>query len=156
MSARDLIFHMNIPCDKTFPWVPLFFFPVTLNLVFDPYYNLATCNNFWTLSDRLLVINLLTLTFDHFLKIDIGLNFWKINIRALNILHISIFCDKIFLLVSRYLSLWPWPAVELAIIVGICVSQTHPLKTLHSNDNNCYEIRYPSWLLRLVGLSKWN
>ena len=24
VSARALIFHMNIPCDKTFPWVPLF------------------------------------------------------------------------------------------------------------------------------------
>ena len=25
VSARDLIFHMNIPCDKTFRWVPFFF-----------------------------------------------------------------------------------------------------------------------------------
>ena len=25
VSARALIFHMNIPCDKTFSWVPLFF-----------------------------------------------------------------------------------------------------------------------------------
>ena len=25
VSARALIFHMNISCDKTFPWVPLFF-----------------------------------------------------------------------------------------------------------------------------------
>ena len=25
VSARALIFHMSIPCDKTFPWVPLFF-----------------------------------------------------------------------------------------------------------------------------------
>ena len=25
MNARALIFHINIPCDKTFPWVPLFF-----------------------------------------------------------------------------------------------------------------------------------
>ena len=24
VNARALIFHMNIPCDKTFPWVPLF------------------------------------------------------------------------------------------------------------------------------------
>ena len=34
----------------------------------------------------------------------------------------SISCDKIFLLVSRYLSLWPRPSSELAIIGGICVS----------------------------------
>ena len=26
---------MNIPCDTTFPWVPLFFYPVTLTLEFD-------------------------------------------------------------------------------------------------------------------------
>ena len=25
VNARTLIFHMNIPCYKTFPWVPLFF-----------------------------------------------------------------------------------------------------------------------------------
>ena len=25
VSARALIFHVSIPCDKTFPWVPLFF-----------------------------------------------------------------------------------------------------------------------------------
>ena len=24
LNARALIFHMSIPCDKTFPWVPLF------------------------------------------------------------------------------------------------------------------------------------
>ena len=36
----------------------------------------------------------------------------------------SISCDKIFLLVSRYLSLWPWPSLEFAIIGDICVSQT--------------------------------
>ena len=31
----------------------------------------------------------------------------------------------LILLVSRYLSLWPWQSLELAIIGGICVSQTH-------------------------------
>ena len=51
--------------------------------------------------------------------------FWHCNnIRAF-ILHMSISCDKIFLLASRYLSLWPWPSLELAIIRGICISQTH-------------------------------
>ena len=33
--------------------------------------------------------------------------------RAL-IFQMSIYCHKIFLLVSRYLSLWPWPSLELA------------------------------------------
>ena len=32
MSAITLIFHMSIPCDKTFQWVPLFL-PRNLDLV---------------------------------------------------------------------------------------------------------------------------
>ena len=35
VSARALIFHMNIPCDKNFQWEPLYFYPVTLTLEFD-------------------------------------------------------------------------------------------------------------------------
>ena len=58
------------------------------------------------------------------LLIDIVYYFLKISIRAF-ILHMGIFCDEIFLLVSSYLSLWPWPSLELAIIGVICVSQTH-------------------------------
>ena len=45
-----------------------------------------------------------------------------INIRAF-ILHLSISCDKIK--VKTDLSLSPSPSLELAIISGICVSQTH-------------------------------
>ena len=40
-------------------------------------------------------------------------------------MYIVISRDKIFLLVSKYLSLWLWPSLELVIIGGICVSQTH-------------------------------
>ena len=50
-------------------------------------------------------------------------HYFIINVRAF-ILHMSISCDKIFLLVSKYLSLWPWPSLELAIIGDICISQT--------------------------------
>ena len=42
-----------------------------------------------------------------------------------SILHKVISCDKIFLLVSKYLSLRFWTSLELSIIGGICVSQTH-------------------------------
>ena len=115
VSARALIFHMSILCDKTFPWVPLFFtqwpwpwslthfyktltlqitfeqwvlelwyftwvffvirasvgtiifYPVTLTLKFKPFFeNFNLANNFWTVSARLFVQNLLTLTFDLF------------------------------------------------------------------------------------------
>ena len=34
--GRVIIFHMYIPCDKTFKWVPKFFDLVTLTLKFDP------------------------------------------------------------------------------------------------------------------------
>ena len=33
VSARALIFHMSIPCDKTFPWIP-FFYPWPWSLTF--------------------------------------------------------------------------------------------------------------------------
>ena len=32
VSARALIFYINIPCNKTFPWVPLFFLPCDLDI----------------------------------------------------------------------------------------------------------------------------
>ena len=39
VSARTFIVHINIPCDKTFPWIPLFF---TLDLgvwpIFEHFY----------------------------------------------------------------------------------------------------------------------
>ena len=77
MSARALIFHMSILCDKTYPWIPLFFtlwpWPWSLTHFFE---NFNIANKFWTVSGSL---------------------------RAFK-LHISISCDKIFLLVSRYLS----------------------------------------------------
>ena len=75
----------------------------------------------------LLVLNLLTLTFDLFKKKKLKLvitSKYIIDIIFF-ILHMIISCDKVFLLVSRYSSLWPWPSLELALIGGICVSQTH-------------------------------
>ena len=32
MSAGALMFHMIILCDKIFPWVPTFFYPMTLTM----------------------------------------------------------------------------------------------------------------------------
>ena len=81
VSARALVFHMSIPCDKTFPWVPLFF-------TLWPWP--------WSLT--------------HFLKTLTYLIIWTASATAF-ILHMSISCDKIFLLVSRYLSLWPSLAI---------------------------------------------
>ena len=60
MGARALIFRMNIPCDKTFPWVPLFFTLLPWpSLDFDPFYeNFKLANNFWTVSARALIFHM--------------------------------------------------------------------------------------------------
>ena len=55
MSAGAFIFHVNIPCDKTFPWVPLFF--TLWPLKFDPFLeNFNIAYNFWTVSARVLML----------------------------------------------------------------------------------------------------
>ena len=57
VSALALIFHMSIPCDKAFPWVPLIFYPLTLE--FDPFFeNFNLGNNFWTVSTRALIFHM--------------------------------------------------------------------------------------------------
>ena len=80
VSARSLIFHMSIHCDKIFPWVPLFFtllpWPWSLTHFFENF-NLA--DNFWTVSARSLIF------------------------------HTSISCDKTFPWVPLFFTLWPWP-----------------------------------------------
>ena len=54
LSARALIFHMSIPCDKT-----IIFYPVTLTLEFDPFFkNFNLVNNFWTVSARALIFHM--------------------------------------------------------------------------------------------------
>ena len=147
---------MNNPCDKAFPWVPLFFLSCDLDLgvwpilllktltflitfeqsvpkfryftwifpVIRPFrgyhYFLPFTLDFWTVSAKALIFHMIipcdtTLPwFHHF----------SINIRAFT-LHMIISCDKVFLLASKYLSLWPWPSLNLAMIGSICVSQTH-------------------------------
>ena len=42
----------------------------------------------------------------------------------------GISCGKIFLLESKYMSLWSWPSLELPIIRAICVSHTHLVLSL--------------------------
>ena len=58
VSARALIFHMNIPCDKTIPWVPLFL-PCVLTSEFGPFFkNFNLANNFLTVSTRVLIFHM--------------------------------------------------------------------------------------------------
>ena len=124
VSARAFIFHMNIPCDNTFLWVPLFY-PVTLTLEFDPFFdNFNLANNFWIVSARALIFHMSIPCDETFL----WFHDFLINVRAF-ILHMSISCDKIFLLVSRYLSLWPWPSLELG---HLCFTNTSCLYMTYS------------------------
>ena len=59
-------------------------------------------------------------------------NVWRVSARAL-IYHMSISCDK---LVSKYLSMWPWPSLELVIIWNICVSQTPLVHFIHLKNKH--------------------
>ena len=80
VSARALIFHINIPCDKTFLWVPFFFYRDLDLGVWSIFWNFKLANNFWTVSARALIF------------------------------HTSIPCDKTFPWVLLFLTLWssPW------------------------------------------------
>jgi hypothetical protein len=80
VSTRALIFHMSIPCDKSFPWVFKIFDLVTLTFVF-----------------YLLIENF-----------NFGFNFRIVSTRAL-IFHMNIPFDKTFPWVPMFLNLWPWP-----------------------------------------------
>ena len=103
-----------------------YFWPVTLTWSLTHFLNCNLANNFWTVIRPFrgyyyswhCAIDLGDPFFENF---NLANNFWKVSA----FLHMSISCDKIFLLVSRYLSLWHWPSLELVIIGGICVSQTH-------------------------------
>ena len=123
-----MIFHRSISCGKTFPWIPLFFTLWPRPYCLTYFWKLNLIDNFSTVSARvnvfhmsipsdkifLLVLNLLTFTFVQFKKKnDIVHKFQIINIRNLK-LQRSISCVKIFLLVSRDLSFWHWPSLELA------------------------------------------
>ena len=81
VSARALIFPISIPCDETFPWVPLFF-------TLWPW--------LWSLTNFLKTLNF-----------KLAISFWKMSARAL-IFHMSIPCDKTFPWVPLFFTLWPW------------------------------------------------
>ena len=78
VSARALIFHMSIPCVKTFQCVSTFF-------------------TLWPWSWRLTL----------FYNFNVGNNFWTVGSRAL-VFHMCILWDKTFQWVPTILTLWPW------------------------------------------------
>ena len=68
--------------------------------------------SFWkdlSVCTKILEFVTLTLTFDLLLKkLNLGHYFWTIRDRAF-IFHMCISCDKTFLSIPKFLTLWPWP-----------------------------------------------
>ena len=128
VSARALIFHMSIPSDKAFQWVPLFFtmwpWPSCLTHFLKTLTLLLTFEQWvlelWYFTWEFLVMRpfsgyhifypvTLTLEFDLLFKnFKLANNFSIVSARA-SIFHMSIPCDKTFLLVPLFFTLWPWP-----------------------------------------------
>ena len=129
VSTRALIFHLSIPCDKTFPGVPLFFtlrpWPWSLTHFFKDLTLLITFQQ-WVLeliylTGVFLVIWPLFFTLwpwpsslTHFLgNFNLAYNFWTVRARTL-IFHMRIPCDKTFPWLSLFflpcdLDLGVWP-----------------------------------------------
>ena len=118
---------MIFPCDNTFSLGTIIFYPVTLTLELDPFFekfNLA--NNLWTVNGRALIFHMsipCVKTFSmyqqflpcdldlgvwpYFLTLTFNFNVWTVGARAL-IFHMSILRDKTFHRVPSILTLWPW------------------------------------------------
>jgi hypothetical protein len=127
VSTRALIFHMSIPCDKTFPLVEKNDLN-TSTLVFDILIeNINLGYIFWLVGTRVLTFDIrvlcgrpscgyqkfdlvtLTLVFDlHVENFSLVYIFRIVWTRTL-IFHASIPCDKTFPWVQYFLTLWPWP-----------------------------------------------
>ena len=119
VSSRALVFHMSIPCDKTFSWVPLFLtlwpWPwslthilktLTLLISFEQWVlerqgSLVATNNFALMT--------LTLEFDLlFENFNLAKNFWTVSARVYTF-HMNISSGKAFPRVPTCSILWPWP-----------------------------------------------
>ena len=135
VSTRALRFQMSISCDKTFQWVPLFFtlwpWPWTLTHFLKTLSLLITFEQWvqelWCFTWVFLLTRpfcgfpvTLALEFDPFFEnFTLVYNLWTGNATAF-IFHMSISCDKTFLRVPLFFTLWPWP-----------MSLTYFLKTLN-------------------------
>ena len=75
-------------------------------------FNITQVYSFWqdlSVDTKIFDFVSLTLTFDLLLmKLNLGNNFWAKRDMAV-ILHISIPCDKTFLLETKFFTLWSWP-----------------------------------------------
>ena len=125
VRARALIFHMNISCDKTFPWGALFFtlwpWPWSLTHFLKPLTLLMTFQQ-WVLELLFFTwlfpvtkpfhgyryTNPVSLTSEFgqfFENFNLANKFWTVSADAL-IFHMNNPCDKTFV---ESFTLWPWP-----------------------------------------------
>ena len=112
VSARALIFNMSIPCDKTFPgaqllfilwpWLPIFFYPVTLTWSFTHFLKTLTLLitfEYWVLQllySKWVFLVIWPWSLTHFLEdFNLANNFRTASARSF-IFHMSISCDKTF------------------------------------------------------------
>ena len=132
VNARVFIYHMSVSSEKTFPWKLTNLNSLTLTIEFVRLFeNFNLVNYIRTAIARALIFHMNILVIKSFCWY---LTFWPWHLIFFKLLnnkyysfHVAFyhFCDKNFLLVPKYLSLWSWPSLELAIIRVICVSQIH-------------------------------
>ena len=107
----------------------IIYYVETLTLEFEPFFeNVNLANTFWTVSARAFIF-LMNIPSD------------EIVLLVPNLLTL-IFLIKFHIAHEHILwqDLWPWPSLELVIIGGICVSQTHLVLKSHCWKS---EIRNP-------------
>ena len=88
-----------------------------------------------------------------FLPCDLDLAVWllkKWHCPCFCIISIRVsYCTWTFLVMrfsywyqDIWISLWPWSSLELANIVGICISQTHLVSVRNSNIMLCFRLTW--------------
>jgi hypothetical protein len=128
VCTRASIFHMSVPCGKTFPWVPncltMWPWPWCLTYLLKTL-TLAITFKWYVLGRRYFTwvflvtrsfngyqnfdIVTLTLVFDLLVEnFNLVYNIWMVSTRAL-IFRMSVPCDKTIPWVPTDLTLWPWP-----------------------------------------------
>ena len=133
----------------------IIFYPVTLSLKFDPFFeNFYLANYFWTVSARAWIFYMsipcdktfqwvpfllpCDIDFNPFFEnFNLGNYFWTVSARAW-IFYMSIPCDKTFQWVPLFFTLWPW-----------AWSLTHFLKTfslLITFEQWVLEFWYFTWI----------
>ena len=128
--ARALIFHMYIPCDKTYPLVPLFFTLWPWPWSLTHFLKTLTLRHVITFEQCVLELWYFTWIFlvlrpfreyQHFwpcdldpgvwpvfiCNINLAINFWTMNARVL-MFHMNIPSDKALRWIPTILTFWSW------------------------------------------------